>query len=285
MRKVKIKNLVIFLLCFVLLALFEPFGDASAYAAINRSISSESDKVARIDDDGTLKFVLTAHAASSGTRWKTVGLYVTSDPTGRNGKESTKAKDCVFFDKLPKGCSKSDRVRGDTVITTFTISKEVFNRMCDKAGVNLKTLQKNGGKVYIQGVLQGYSISKGGSKRNVTERCYTYKQMSNTRNTRRVNGSTWYGIGWPASCNEGWRARYDIAVEYKKVEAPVTINYYQSYNGKWKLVLSVTNSDDGKIEKNPVTRNLNKANTGYQWSSTSGTASIASGDRGLGLEE
>ena len=83
MRKVKIKNLVIFLLCFVLLALFEPFGDASAYAAINRSISSESDKVARIDDDGTLKFVLTAQAASSGTRWKTVGLYVTSDPTGR----------------------------------------------------------------------------------------------------------------------------------------------------------------------------------------------------------
>ena len=49
MRKVKIKNLVIFLLCFVLLALFEPFGDASAYAAINRSISSESDKVARIE--------------------------------------------------------------------------------------------------------------------------------------------------------------------------------------------------------------------------------------------
>ena len=285
MRKVKIKNLVIFLLCFVLLALFEPFGDASAYAAINRSISSESDKVARIDDDGTLKFVLTAQAASSGTRWKTVGLYVTSDPTGRNGKESTKAKDCVFFDKLPKGCSKSDRVRGDTVITTFTISKEVFNRMCDKAGVNLKTLQKNGGKVYIQGVLQGYKISKGGSKRNVTERCYTYKQMSNTRNTRRVNGSTWYGIGWPASCNEGWRARYDIAVEYKKVEAPVTINYYQSYEGKWKLVLSVTNSDDGKIEKNPVTRNLNKANTGYQWSSTSGSGSIASGDRGLGLEK
>ena len=106
MRKYKIKNLVIFLLCSVLLALFEPFGDASAYAAINRSISSESDKVARIDDDGTLKFVLTAQAASSGTRWKTVGLYVTSDPTGRNGKGSTKAKDCVFFDKLPKGCSK-----------------------------------------------------------------------------------------------------------------------------------------------------------------------------------
>ena len=171
------------------------------------------------------------------------------------------------------------------VVTKFIISKDVFNRMCDKAGVNLKTLQKNGGKVYIQGVLQGYRIGKGGSKRNVTERCYTYRQMSNTRNTRRVNGSTWYGIGWPASCNEGWRARYDIAVEYKKVEAPVTINYYQSYEGKWKLVLSVTNSDDGKIEKNPVTRNLNKANTGYQWSSTSGSGSIASGDRGLGLEK
>lgn len=269
--------LLTFLLIFV-----EPF---LGYAA-NNSISAGSSKTADIDTAGNLKFSVKAVGASSGTRWKTVGLYVTSDPTGRNGKEGTKAKDCVFFDKLPKGCSKKDETdRTGIVTTTFTISKDVFNSMCDKAGVNLKTLQKNGGKVYIQGVLQGYSISKGGSKRNVTERCYTYKQMANTRNTRRVNGSTWYGIGWPASCNEGWRARYDIAVEYKKVEAPVTINYYQSYEGKWKLVLSVTNSDDGKIEKNPATRNLNKANTGYQWSSTSGSGSIASGDRGLGLEE
>ena len=146
MKKQKFKNLAIFLLCSIFLTLFEPFGTASANAAINRSISSESDKIASVDGDGNLRFKLSARAASSGTRWKTVGLYVTSDPTGRNGKESTKAKDCVFFDKLPKGCSKSDKVRGDTVTTAFTISKDVFNRMCDKAGVNLKTLQKNGGK-------------------------------------------------------------------------------------------------------------------------------------------
>lgn len=286
MRKQKFGKVIIFLLCLVLISLFEQFGNLNAFAGVNRSISSDSDRVAKLDSNGNLTFSLNAQVASTGTRWRTVGLYVTSDPTGRNGKESTKAKDCVFFDKLPKGCSKTDRVSANgVVVTKFIISKDVFNRMCDKAGVNLKTLQKNGGKVYIQGVLQGYKISKGGSKRNVTERCYTYKQMSNTRNTRRVNGSTWYGIGWPASCNEGWRARYDIAVEYKKVEAPVTINYYQSYEGKWKLVLSVTNSDDGKIEKNPATRNLNKANTGYQWSSTSGSGSIASGDRGLGLEK
>lgn len=162
MKKQKFKNLAIFLLCSIFLTLFEPFGTASANAAINRSISSESDKIASVDGDGNLRFKLSARAASSGTRWKTVGLYVTSDPTGRNGIESTKAKDCVFFDKLPKGCSKLDDVIGNTVITTFNISKDVFNRMCDKAGVNLKTLQKNGGKVYIQGVLQGYSISKGG---------------------------------------------------------------------------------------------------------------------------
>jgi len=286
MRKQKFGKVIIFLLCLVLISLFEQFGNLNAFAGVNRSISSDSDRVAKLDSNGNLTFSLNAQVASTGTRWRTVGLYVTSDPTGRNGKESIKAKDCVFFDKLPKGCSKTDRVSANgVVVTKFIISKDVFNRMCDKAGVNLKTLQKNGGKVYIQGVLQGYKIGKGGSKRNVTERCYTYRQMSNTRNTRRVNGSTWYGIGWPASCNEGWRARYDIAVEYKKVEAPVTINYYQSYEGKWKLVLSVTNSDDGKIEKNPATRNLNKANTGYQWSSTSGSGSIASGDRGLGLEK
>lgn len=96
--------------------MFEPFGSASANAAINRSISSESDKIASVDDDGNLRFKLSAQAASSGTRWKTVGLYVTSDPTGRNGKESTKAKDCVFFDKLPKGCSKSDK-KGEILLS------------------------------------------------------------------------------------------------------------------------------------------------------------------------
>lgn len=80
-EKQKFKNLAIFLLCSVFLTLFELFGSASANAAINRSISSESDKIASVDDDGNLRFKLSAQAASSGTRWKTVGLYVTSDPT------------------------------------------------------------------------------------------------------------------------------------------------------------------------------------------------------------
>ena len=160
------KKKIVFLMLLTFLLIFvEPF---LGYAA-NNSISAGSSKTADIDTAGNLKFSVKAVGASSGTRWKTVGLYVTSDPTGRNGKESTEAKDCVFFDKLPKGCSKTDITVGKTVTTTFTISKDVFNRMCDKAGVNLKTLQKNGGKVYIQGVLQGYKISKGGSKRNVTE--------------------------------------------------------------------------------------------------------------------
>lgn len=106
MRKRKIRKLVIFLLCSIMITIFEPFGDTSTYAGVNRSISSDSSKIATVAPNGDLTFTLYAQAASSGTRWKTVGLYVTSDPTGRNGKESTKAKDCVFFDKLPKGCSK-----------------------------------------------------------------------------------------------------------------------------------------------------------------------------------
>ena len=168
MRKQKFGKVIIFLLCLVLISLFEQFGNINAFAGVNRSISSDSDRVAKLDSNGNLTFSLNAQVASTGTRWRTVGLYVTSDPTGRNGKESIKAKDCVFFDKLPKGCSKTDRVSANgVVVTKFIISKDVFNRMCDKAGVNLKTLQKNGGKVYIQGVLQGYKIGKGGSKRTL----------------------------------------------------------------------------------------------------------------------
>ena len=90
MKKQKFKNLAIFLLCSVFLTLFEPFGSASANAAINRSISSESDKIASVDDDGNLRFKLSAQAAS---RWKTVGLYVTSDPTGRKHKSK---RLCIF---------------------------------------------------------------------------------------------------------------------------------------------------------------------------------------------
>ena len=141
-KKKRTKNLVFIslLLCYILISLSEPFGIVKAYAGINRSITSDSDRVAIVDNNGNLKFSVKAVGASSGTRWKTVGLYVTSDPTGRNGKESTKAKDCVFFDKLPKGCSKTDHTSSSRIVTTtFTISKDVFNRMCDKAGVNLKT--------------------------------------------------------------------------------------------------------------------------------------------------
>ena len=87
-------SIVLLLLCTILFTLFEPFGMTNIYASVNRSISSDSDKTAKIDSDGNLRFSLQAQRASTGTRWQTVGLYVTSDPTGRNGKESTKAKDC-----------------------------------------------------------------------------------------------------------------------------------------------------------------------------------------------
>ena len=219
-------SIVLLLLCTILFTLFEPFGMTNIYASVNRSISSDSDKTAKIDGDGNLKFSVKAVGASSGTRWKTVGLYVTSDPTGRNGKESTKAKDCVFFDKLPKGCSKTDITVGKTVTTTFTISKEVFNSMCDKAGVNLKTLQKNGGKVYIQGVLQGYSISKGGSKRNVTERCYTYRQMANTRNMA--------SAGRPSVTKAGGHGMIlRLSTRRSKHRLPSIITKVMRANGNW----------------------------------------------------
>ena len=74
------KNLVFIslLLCYILISLFEPFGIVKAYAGINRSITSDSDRVAIVDNNGNLKFSVKAVGASSGTRWKTVGLYVTN---------------------------------------------------------------------------------------------------------------------------------------------------------------------------------------------------------------
>ena len=99
-------SIVLLLLCTILFTLFEPFGMTNIYASVNRSISSDSDKTAKIDGDGNLKFSVKAVGASSGTRWKTVGLYVTSDPTGRNERKVPKQKIVYFSISFQRGVQK-----------------------------------------------------------------------------------------------------------------------------------------------------------------------------------
>ena len=61
MRKQKFGKVIIFLLCLVLISLFEQFGNLNAFAGVNRSISSDSDRVAKLDSNGNL--TLQANAA------------------------------------------------------------------------------------------------------------------------------------------------------------------------------------------------------------------------------
>lgn len=142
---------------------------------------------------GDLTFTLTATPASSSTNphWQTIGFYITKNTTGHNGKSDAKSSDCIFFDRMPAGCKKDETKKDGLVYTTFTIPKKYVLEMCDKAKVNYKSLQKTGGKVYLQGVLQGYKPS---NKRALTERCYTLSQMKRTRYGRTVNGHYWSGI-------------------------------------------------------------------------------------------
>lgn len=245
------------------------------------TIHAATNVQATIKSNGDLRFTLTAKKASSSQipHWQTIGFYVTAKTTGKNGKEGTKSSDCQFFNDMPKSW-KSERIYKDgTVHTTFTIPKDNFLAMCDKAGVNYDTLTATGGKVYLQGVLQGYKPSTG---KNLTERCYTLAQMKNTRYNHRVNGTVFAGIGWSGSCDAGWRERYDIEVAYPEVESPVTINYYQYNKGEWILVASVTNSRDGKIED--ITKNVNSASRDYQWQSTDNSAGTILEGNGLGLK-
>ena len=99
-------SIVLLLLCTILFTLFEPFGMTNIYASVNRSISSDSDKTAKIDGDGNLKFSVKAVGTSSGTRWKTVGLYVTSDPTGRKERKVPKQKIVYFSISFQRGVQK-----------------------------------------------------------------------------------------------------------------------------------------------------------------------------------
>ena len=236
---------------------------------------------------GDLTFELTAAPASSSTtpHWKTVGFYITKEPTGKNGKKDAKASDCIFFDSMPKGCKKDQTKKDGLIYTSFTIPYKYVKQLWDKAGVDYKSLQKTGDKLYLQGVLQGYKPSTG---KNLTERCYTYSQMRKTRYGRTVNGHYWSGIGWSNSCDWGWQARYDIPVNYVAQESPVTFNYYQWYKNKWRLVASLTNSNEGRIEKdvngNYFTRNINKAGSDSQWQSdVTGRGTLIDGN-GLGLK-
>ena len=133
-------------------------------------------------DEGTGKhtFTLTATPASSSTNphWQTIGFYITKNTTGHNGKSDAKYSDCIFFDRMPAGCKKDDRLQDGRVYTTFKIPKKYVLEMCKKAKVNYESLKKTGGKVYLQGVLQGYKPS---NKRALTERCYSLSQMKGTR--------------------------------------------------------------------------------------------------------
>ena len=65
-------SIVLLLLCTILFTLFEPFGMTNIYASVNRSISSDSDKTAKIDGDGNLKFSVKAvahHLVPDGKLW------------------------------------------------------------------------------------------------------------------------------------------------------------------------------------------------------------------------
>ena len=64
-KKKRTKNLVFIslLLCYILISLSEPFGIVKAYAGINRSITSDSDRVAIVDNNGNLKFSVKAVGA------------------------------------------------------------------------------------------------------------------------------------------------------------------------------------------------------------------------------
>lgn len=259
------------------IVLFHPPDEARASSDVTADVNKTT---------GELTFVLTAKKASSSKNphWRTIGFYVSKKATGQNGVAGTAASKCVFFSDMPASWKKDRVLDNGTVETTFTISKENFIEMCEKAGVDQESLEASGGYVYLQGVLQGYKPSNG---KALTERCYTLEQMKNTRDNHVVNGSTWKGIAWSRSCNDGWKARYDIKVTYPPVESPVTINYYQSQAGKWVLVASVTNSKDGRIEETEsggyFTKNVNTAATDYQWqSSETGYGSIVEGN-GLGL--
>lgn len=129
---------------------------------------------------GDLTFTLTATPASSSTNphWQTIGFYITKNTTGHNGKSDAKSSDCIFFDRMPTGCKRDERLQDGLVHTKFTIPKKYVLEMCKKAKVNYESLQKTGGKVYLQGVLQGYKPS---NKRALTERCYSLSQMKGTR--------------------------------------------------------------------------------------------------------
>lgn len=136
---------------------------------------------ARINETtGDLTFELTATPASSSTNphWQTIGFYITKNTTGHNGKSDTKSSECIFFNNMPTGCKKDERLQDGLVHTRFTIPKKYVLEMCKKAKVNYESLQKTGGKVYLQGVLQGYKPS---NKRALTERCYSLSQMKGTR--------------------------------------------------------------------------------------------------------
>ena len=108
MRKRKIRKLVIFLLCSIMITIFEPFGDTSTYAGVNRSISSDSSKIATVAPNGDLTFTLyymhtLHHLEHDGRRWDCMSQAI---PQAETAKKAQKQKTVYFSISFQRGVQK-----------------------------------------------------------------------------------------------------------------------------------------------------------------------------------
>ncbi len=216
--KIKVSNKKRIGLLFICLFLFTSV-PLPVYAFDMTGGTSESNEtVLRSSGDVSLA-PMTAHTASTGTRWKTVGFYITASTTGHQGVHNAKSEKSFF--RLKNSWAK-DVVNGATTKTYFTIPASVIRKAIENAGIDTSDTNV----VYLQGVLEGRQVYSNGSYKKLTKDCFTVGELwDTTRSGSRYLYNRTGGIGWPSRLKEDWKQRHDIKLTLKGM--PMKAVYYR----------------------------------------------------------
>lgn len=160
---------------------------------------------------GVVSYSTIDTTASTDTTWGTVGFTVRNGRTGGNPIED---KNYGTFD-LAKGDKKSFQ-KGGVTTTTFKFSGDKVNDEFEDAKVNSVSLDKNGGNVYLNAIIQVY---------------YSGKPHGKPKNTLTsiMAAETW---GNPKDFYD----RFDIKLPYDPVPQPVHLTLMKYTSNGYKEV-------------------------------------------------
>lgn len=192
----------------------------SNHVQIAKALTVETDR------DGNYFWTLIDTKKTSNVSWSTEGYTVKANKCLPEGKPQ-KGKYGKF---MLQDSWKQSVDKGGEIETTFTVPHELVDEQAEKAGVNPKSLQKNGGNLYLNGIFQVWHKQK--------------KYGPLHTNLKGIQNAEWW------KNKKDFEDHFDIKVPYKPLPQKIQITYSVNQDSKWKRVSIIDTKDSRwKMEK------------------------------------